>query len=478
MKYPISHLSKFEEIEQIVKKWPVEKEFDHVLKWLMQFDSEDLDIGIRVVRNLNVIGFEDLNTALSIAYSKLERMAIDKGTKISSRNTLFAGIGDGAKSGAMIGYNFRLINEIPEDNFIDDESIQYLEQGMIDNVVLIDDIVGTGDQALKEIKALTDKITPFGVKNIFLLTAVGMKDGIDKIAEKTKAYVFSAFEYSELDTVTSLDSYFYEGISHEKRASLRTRLEYYGKVSNKAGIGYGGIGALIAFYYNTPNISLPVIWGSKNSWIPLFKRTLKINGINSYYKQIETSINKKKKQKETIHNEEEIILLVEGKSDEAFFEYISEQIIDQVPFAKINVISLGGYSSKKLIDNIARLSAYYLFIIEDDPISNKFYMTQVINNIAENPHIFVKSFIYYININVLFQDEYWSKLALVYDKIENNNSSRFLHELEKEIKRRILMRGYLLKDFISRFVDVEKIFPLKKILIEKIKEQAESQTNS
>ena len=77
---------------------------------------------------------------------------------------MFAGSGDGAKSGAMIGYNFRIANELPEDNFMTDESIDHLESGLIENIVLVDDLIGTGHQATKEIKNLTEKVTPFGVK--------------------------------------------------------------------------------------------------------------------------------------------------------------------------------------------------------------------------------------------------------------------------------------------------------------------------
>ncbi len=50
--------------------------------------------------------------------------------------------------------------------------------------------------------------------------------------------------------------------------------------------GYGGIGALLVFYYNTPNTTLPIVWSSLNGWIPLFRRVNRINGIEAYYKQI------------------------------------------------------------------------------------------------------------------------------------------------------------------------------------------------
>ncbi len=469
MKYPVSLSQRIDEVSRIVTDWPVEKDLAHVLNWLMQFDSDDIDLGVRVIRNLNVIGFEDLNTALTIAYSKLERMAIDKGTKITSRNTLFAGIGDGAKSGAMIGYNFRIINELSEDNFMDEESLNYLEAGMIDNIVLVDDIVGTGRQATEEIKALTQKVTPLGVKNIFLLTAVGMQEGIRAISENTKAHVFSAFEYSELDTVTCLDSNFYEGIPHEERAEAKSRLEYYGKMTNRSPLGYGGIGALIAFYYNTPNISLPIIWGAKNSWIPLFKRAVKINGINSYYKQIESSIAKKKKDKEPLRSKQnELTVLVEGRTDEIFFDFIVGLIRDKLPYEKVSVISLGGFGSKKLIENISRLNENCLFVVEDDEHAPPGYVDRLIQNIEDRPYLKVKSFIHFINLDSLAQSDRWSSIFSRINSISDLSDGRKLHRLEKDISMRIMRSESRFKDLFSNYLDPEKVESLCQLLVEKI----------
>ncbi len=469
MKYPISLSQRVDEVSSIVADWPVEKDLGQVLNWLMQFDNEDIDLGVRVIRNLNVIGFEDLNTALTIAYSKLERMAIDKGTKITSRNTLFAGIGDGAKSGAMIGYNFRIINELSEDNFMDEQSLNYLEAGMIDNIVLVDDIVGTGRQASEEIKSLTQKVTPLGVKNIFLLTAVGMQEGIRAISENTKAHVFSAFEYSELDTVTCLDSGFYDGIPHEERAEAKQRIEYYGKMTNRSPLGYGGIGALIAFYYNTPNISLPIIWGAKNSWIPLFKRAVKINGINSYYKQIESSISKKKKDKETLKSKEnELTILVEGRTDEIFFDFVVGLIKDKLPYEKVSVISLGGFGSKKLIENISRLNEHCLFIVEDDENAPPGFVDRFIQNVQDKPYLMVKSFIYFLNLDSLAQSDRWASMFSRLNDISEISDSRKLRRLEKEISMRIHRSESRFRDLFSNHIDRDKFDSLCDLLISKI----------
>jgi len=167
---------------------------DHVVNWVLQFDAGDYGIACRVLENLNVLGHEDLERALDVAYSRLCRLANERGTSISGTNTLFAGIGEAGKSGSMIAYHFRLSNEeVSEDNFFDDSNIQEkLEGGSIKNIVLLDDIVGSGLQSSREIEKITQKVLPLGVENIFLLTVCGMKEGLIKVEKDSKAYAFSA----------------------------------------------------------------------------------------------------------------------------------------------------------------------------------------------------------------------------------------------------------------------------------------------
>jgi hypothetical protein len=252
LKYPVSLQSKLEEVEKTVSSWPVDIVLKDVIKWILQFDPYDYDLAIRVIKNLNVIGHEDLKNALSIAYSKLIRKSVERGTQITSKNTLFAGLGESGKSGSMVSYNFRIINELSEENFQDNEIMdEYIQEGKIENIVLVDDVISTGTQASKNIKELTEKVTPYGVKNIFLLTICGLKEGITKVEEETKAYTFSAFEYDKHDTVLSLDSMFYEDIPYEEREKLLKRLEAYGSICYKTNpLGFRGVGALLVFYYN------------------------------------------------------------------------------------------------------------------------------------------------------------------------------------------------------------------------------------
>jgi len=454
MKYPQTLTSKLDEVKTIVESWNVQVPYPDVVKWMMQFDNNDFDLAFRIIKNLNVIGYEELKNALSIAYSKLERKSIDKNTKINSKNTLFAGIGDGGKSGAMIGYNFRIINELSEENFMDEDSLIHLEEGRIDNIVLVDDIISTGNQAIKEIQKLTESLVPLGVKNIFLLTAIGMKDGIKKVEEETGAYVFSAYEYEITDTIQSFDSTFYDGLEFENRQLLKDRLEYYGKIcSPKSPLGYGGIGGLIVFYYNTPNSTIPHVWSTLNSWIPLFKRTLRINGIDSYYKQFD---NLKSQKPKPVKGKEELTLFVEGKTEELFFEILVEDLKEKLKFEKINVIALGGTFSEKLIDNLNKTSTKYLFVIEDDPYMPSMMKSRIDKLFENKPHVRMKPVLDYFSIESILKDEEFSKsLAQTTSSDKEYNTKEFRREFEMKLFRKypLSMREPIMKRLISKHID-------------------------
>jgi|GEM_PF-2176887 len=473
MKYPLFIHDKLNELENVIASWPVNIEIDHVIKWILQFDPNDYYIALRVINNLNVIGYDDMNSALQVAYSRLLRMAKDKNTVIKGDNTLFAGIGDAGKSGSMISYHFRLINDVSEENFLDEDSFHHLEKERVNNIVLLDDVISTGNQATREINVLTEKVTPFKVKNIFLLTVCGMRDGITKITDETKALTFSAFEYGKEDTVESLDSKFYDGVLHDSRKELRERIEYYGKISSNSnnGMGYGGIGGLIVFPYNTPNSTLPIIWSDRNGWIPLFKRVRRVNGISSYYKQmdkaIETKVNQEKPQ--VIGQEAEptnLNLYVEGKTDEDFFNVLTEEygLAERLKVEKLNVISLGReFLSEKLIKILSDLGEKNLFLFENDELfytGSRGIKKYVEEKFPQLPVIYLEpSIMQFIRINDLIQD---GDIALSLEKtlgesisLEHIHSDpRLLNEIEKHLRTKYRNR---LKPIFSRFIDEERV---------------------
>lgn len=210
MKYPKYLEARLSEIETVVGSWPMEKCISDVMSWILQFEPDHYDLALRVVNNLNVIGEQDLKTALSVAYSKLLRHAKDSGIKISKQNTLYMPIGSDGESGAMIAYHFRTINDLSSSYFMSAETMNLIKSGSILNLVLVDDIIATGEQSGEQLVEVANKARMLGIKNVYLVTAFGFRIGIDRLRDKQVADVFSAVEYDDKDTVMNLDSLFYD----------------------------------------------------------------------------------------------------------------------------------------------------------------------------------------------------------------------------------------------------------------------------
>ena len=354
MKYPKYLENQLQEITAIVKSWPIEKSVDEVMAWILQFERSDYDLALRVLKNLNVIGADDLNVALSVAYSKLLRHALEKGNKISNENTLYMPIGNDGKSGAMIAYNFRLINGLSSAYFFSKDTIQLIKSGKINNLVLLDDIIATGEQSSKQLMDTAEKARKLGIQNIYLLTAFGYRTGIERLKETAVADVFSAVEYDESDTVMDLDSSFYEGLTHDKRERYWETFSKYYK-----GYGYGKIGGLITMYYNTPNCTVQMVWGSNDGWMPLFPRRFDLKNIGPELYEMDELI-KEESEKEKMPKEE-CSIYVEGKTEELFLQALAT-INGNFGYKSVNIVSIGPFFSGSLIDSLKKYSTKYFFV--------------------------------------------------------------------------------------------------------------------
>ena len=365
MKYPKYLENKKSEIARIVSSWPVDKSLEEVMVWLLQFDSSDYDLAIRILSQMNVIGANDLNNALAISYSKLLRHANERKVKINKENTIYVPFGSAGKSGAMIAYNFRLINGLNSAYFLSKDTVNFIKEGKIDNLVLIDDIIASGEQSSSQVKEIAEKAFGLGISNIFVITAIGFKDGINKLSETEMVEVFSAIEYDLSDTVRSMDSEYYSGLPFETRKSYLDRL-----VNKYRGCGYKGIGALLSFYYNTPNCTLDEVWNTKDGWLPLFPRKHDLNNKAPELYEFDEllSINDKK-----AVSKNEMSIYVEGKAEELFISELASHN-DNFGVDQLKVISIGPFYQKKLLDELMQYSEKTLFITDekdDDSQHNK-----------------------------------------------------------------------------------------------------------
>lgn len=429
MKYPHYLENKKKEITNIVTSWPIEKRVEEVMTWLLQFDSTDYDIAIRILRQMNVIGPEELNASLAISYSKLLRHANEKGIKINKENTIYVPFGSAGKSGAMIAYNFRMINGLNSAYFLSKETINLIKDGRIDNLVMIDDIIASGDQSSSQVKEIAEKALGLGISNIFVITAFGFKDGLRKVGETEIVDVFSAIEYDVEDTIASLDASFYEGLQYDVRQS------YLNNLSKKyKGIGYKGIGALITFYYNTPNCTLHAVWCNNDGWIPLFPRRHDLNNKSIELYEFEELLKEKNSKNEIQKND--FSIYVEGKSEELFISELAKRH-NNFGAKQLKVISIGPFYQKTLVDELSKYSNKILFITDDEKEDeNNPHYKGLIKVLEGKTLLQIGPIMSYFDMKKVATEPVFSKM-LDYDIFDDSVSPEFRYaQLENKLLKR------------------------------------------
>lgn len=463
MKYPKYLEVRLPEIRKTVESWPIDKPVEEVMSWVLQFESGHYDLALRVIKNLNVIGPDDLNTALSVAYSKLLRHAREKEDNITIGNTLYMPIGSDGKSGAMIAYNFRMINDLSSSYFMSKDTFEFVKEGRIKNLVLVDDIIATGDQSGKQLTEIAEKARSLGIKNVYLVTAFGYRKGIDRLRETEVADVFSAVEYDDKDTVMNLDSLFYENLPHDMRQQYWEAIsKYYG------GYGYGNsnsngpVGGLIAFYYNTPNCTLNMIWGNNNGWMPLFgrkhERSAKEPDLYTLEEFLETkndAVNVKK---------QECSIYVEGKTEELFIQELAQRN-DNFGYKSVSVISIGPFVSESLITALMKYSVIVYFVTDEDTAVESAHVKSIKEATKDANLKSMGPTMSYFDIDKINQSEYFTKI-FGKDFINNNedNDATYAYLENKLIKRApAVYKADNMRELIDNCVNEEKVKSLVKM---------------
>ena len=464
MKYPKDLECKLPEIKEIVKSWPFDKKIDEVMAWIMQFEKEDYDIAIRTLRCLNVIGSDELNSALSVAYSKLLRHAREKGYKINHENTLYMPIGNDGKSGAMIAYNFRLINGLNSAYFLSKDTLDFVKQGKIDNLVMIDDIIATGNQSSSQLVEIASKARSVGIQNIFMMTAFGYKQGIEKLRDTEVADVFSAIEYDEDDTVTDLDSTFYEGLTHAKRIRYLESIQ-----KNYGHYGYGGIGGFLVFYYNTPNSTLPMVWYSKEGWLPLFARKFDLKNIGPEVYELEELI-KEKEGKEVVAKEE-CSIYVEGKTEELFLQILASRY-NNFGYGSLNIVSIGPFYSGSLIASLKKYSQRVYFVTAEKMEENSGHTKGVLEAMQDEMPDQMNQVMSYFDIGKIKSTERFSRILdmeIIEDATNVNEVYRYLEN--KLIKKAASV--FKIENMIELIDNCSKLDEIKELASKFQKEESE-----
>ncbi|OHV22612.1 hypothetical protein EOS93_30930 [Rhizobium sp. RMa-01] len=217
------------------------------------------------------------------------------------RSTRFLGIGNPSESGVHLLYYFRQENSLSKGNFLDSGQIiervalhdgkftRKIADEKVEQYVFVDDVCGSGQTAIEYSRNLLADLRDLKSNAKFCYYSLfGTKAGIDK-ARKDSLFGDNCSAVIELD-----DSY--RCLSDQSRylkvvpsgidaGILKTLALHYGQLicPGHAG-GFEDSQMLFGFHHNTPDNTLPIIWGERGNgaqveWVPAFRRYPKIGAL-------------------------------------------------------------------------------------------------------------------------------------------------------------------------------------------------------
>ena len=186
-----------------------------------------------------------------------------------------------AKSSAHLFYPLNKILELSSNNFIPSKDLELSDNR---DIVFIDDLIGTGNQAINYIQKLKDD-GKIGHRKLYYYAIVGLEGGIKNLKDSglfknvsaTIELPKRAFDSGYIFTVED------SGTAKEMASFIGEQLTK--NMKNIDPLGYENSEALVFFRHNAPNNSLPIFWASgmcrilkevdedtEVGWAPLFPR--------------------------------------------------------------------------------------------------------------------------------------------------------------------------------------------------------------
>lgn len=277
---------------------PVEVERRHALHLLSHFSY----FGLPEVRELLTSMYRDL-----FRYELIQQIRQEQGGtsdadqlraefKRKSARTRFLGVGNPSESGAHLLYFFRQQSRLPARVFPYQQDILTVPAGNggariadpdVERIVFIDDVVGSGDQAVAYCESFVRQVQEAAVRDgrtveIWYLAIFATPTGLDAIRALPFDYVNAVHELNASQYAFSDTSHAYArppaGIEREIGREIADR--YGAEVAPGNPLGYGQGGLMLGLHHNVPDHTLPIFWAHEEEevivrWEPIFRRYVK-----------------------------------------------------------------------------------------------------------------------------------------------------------------------------------------------------------
>lgn len=272
-----------------VVAWKNEISDGQVEKWLQNFNGSffadvinERKLALWLLAHFTYYTYGDVrflcknlfNKYLHIKLKNCDDSNLEDKIKEIIQETVFVGLGNDSESGNNILYYFRQENQLSKKRF------EISADKIYKNLVYIDDVTMSGEQAADYIKSRNLK-----ADNTYVAIMIA-SDGVETSLhdEGLSVEVISSMTLDEREKAFSESAYVFSDKRIVKIKPIAKEFcEYYGKVAMqgwgymcKHPLGYKDGQYLFGFEYNTPDNTLPIFWGSNEEWCPLFKRYQKI----------------------------------------------------------------------------------------------------------------------------------------------------------------------------------------------------------
>jgi hypothetical protein len=277
------------EIKQLIDSWgaycsvPVIE--TRVRSWLIQFGSnKDQRVMFQLLKSLRFYSEPVVQEKLRSAMGFIGRETTKrpKEGERFRRDLLVSHLGGIAKSGTQYARMFCQENKVMRENAVGWEGLGSRlrsQRGELQAVVVIDDFVGTGGTAIDSLTRMNEQIgndLRASEVKLFLIIICGFADALEKVRKvgedlKLPLEIYCSDILSESDRAFSVSSIAFETDGDRLRARDLARGQGE-SLERKWPLGHGNCEALVVFFANCPNNTLPIIFKSGADWTALFPR--------------------------------------------------------------------------------------------------------------------------------------------------------------------------------------------------------------
>lgn len=239
-------------------------------KFLSQTDDKEVgNILLELLQSYNYYSRSTVNNILTDFCNEIENvLCLDKATTIYSRIEKDSKI---ASSSTLLE-EYKIINGIGSNYSHDISKLHISQFDYINNIVFIDDVIGTGSTIVKFFKKNLPKIKKCRVA-LFCIEAMeeGKKTVEQYLVKNEIPHIIVVYR----ETNKAFDS---NGIYKDRASEEREKLYKFEKKLARGyedyALGLNQSEALISFYRNTPNNTISSYWKPYSNWKPLFERDL------------------------------------------------------------------------------------------------------------------------------------------------------------------------------------------------------------